>query len=66
MRSQIIIYSGYWNIGLASTLLCPDFYHWLGLNINQAVCGCVAIAPLLYPRLIIKLMLTENLVLIQQ
>ena len=48
MRSKLIIYSGFWNIGLAGTLLCPDFYHWLGLNINQAVWGWVLSGFLLY------------------
>lgn len=48
MRSNLIIYSGYWNIGLAATLLCPPFYHFLGMNINQAVWGWIISGFLLY------------------
>jgi len=48
MRSNIIIYSGYWNIALAATLLCPAFYLKLGMNINQPVWGWVISGFLLY------------------
>lgn len=48
MRSNLIIYSGYWNIGLATTLLCPPFYLFLGMNINQPVWGWVISGFLLY------------------
>ncbi len=48
MRSNIIIYSGYWNIGLAVTLLFPTFYLSLGMNINQPVWGWVISGFLLY------------------
>ena len=48
MRSNVIIYSGYWNIGLAATLICPAFYLALGLNITQPVWGWVISGFLLY------------------
>ena len=48
MRSNLIIYSGYWNIGLAATLLCPPFYQFLGINLNQAIWGWVIAGFLLY------------------
>ncbi|BCG63055.1 MAG: hypothetical protein methR_P0744 [Methyloprofundus sp.] len=48
MRANIIIYSGYWNIGLAATLICPAFYHALGMNISQPVWGWVIAGFLLY------------------
>ena len=48
MRSNIIIYSGLWNIALAAILLCPAFYLALGMNINQPVWGWVISGFLLY------------------
>jgi len=48
MRNDLVIFSGFWNIGLASILFYPDFYHWLGLNINQTVWAWVISGFLLY------------------
>ena len=48
MRSHLIIYSGFWNIGLAAFMLYPPFYHALGMNLTQPLWGWLIAGFLLY------------------
>ena len=48
MRSNLIIYSGYWNIGIAALLLFPPLYHALGMNLSQPMWGWLIAGFLLY------------------
>jgi hypothetical protein len=48
MRSRVIIYSGWWNIGLSGMLSFPPLYRGLGLNLLQKGWGWLIAGFLLY------------------
>jgi hypothetical protein len=43
-----VFWSGVYNAGLASTLTCPPFYRWLGLNIPAPLWGWLIAGFLAY------------------
>jgi len=48
MRSNLAIYSGIWNIGLAAFMLYPPLYHAFGMNLTQPLWGWLIAGFLLY------------------